>query len=215
MIKILLSAVVISLCLDARENPFFPTNGEVDLPFTTNANQSVAKLQRVSVSVPKHARIIKKVTVEYKNLDGSLEERSIELNNAIDWHLPVFISQSYLDESTNGKEPKKKIQESKKDAFLEVLQMQHSTFSIQNKTMKIQTKDKLLRYFLIAQPHRIVMDFKRDSTMQSYEKIIKDSVFDKIRIGNHKGYYRVVVELDGYYRFTLKKLSDGCLISLQ
>lgn len=47
------------------------------------------------MEVPLNARLIKKVTIEFENLDASLESKSIELNNAIDWHLPVFVSQSY------------------------------------------------------------------------------------------------------------------------
>ena len=44
---------------------------------------------------------------------------------------------------------------------------------------------------------------------------MKNSVFTKIRVGNHDGYYRVVVELDGYYRYKLAKQADGCLVTLE
>ncbi len=52
-------------------------------------------------------------------------------------------------------------------------------------------------------------------SIKSYIKNIPKSIFTKVRVGNHNGYYRVVVELDGYYRYKLKKQSDGCLITLE
>ena len=58
------------------------------------------------------------------------------------------------------------------------------------------------------------MDFKRESNLKSYTKTINNSVFTKIRIGNHKDYYRVVIELDGHYRYKLKKIDGGCLFTL-
>ena len=39
-------------------------------------------------------------------------------------------------------------------------------------------------------------------------------LFKKIRVGNHSGYYRVVLELDGYYRYSYKKVLDGYIITL-
>jgi hypothetical protein len=52
-------------------------------------------LKRATIAISSQARVIKKVTVEFKNLDGSIESKSIDLDNAIDWHLPLFISQKY------------------------------------------------------------------------------------------------------------------------
>mgnify|MGYP002640984367 CR=1 FL=1 len=203
--------------LEARENPFFPSAGEKDLPFTSNESTKLPQLKRASIKLPSHARVIKKVSIEYESLDASVENKSIELNHSIDWHLPVFISQSYTDENANEetkvttiiKETKKAVRKYKK-----VGTIKHANFFISNKSLKIITKDNLLRNFLLGQPHRIVMDFKKDSNLKTYVKQLENSVFTKIRVGNHKGYYRVVVELDGYYRYKLKKQPDGCLITL-
>jgi len=83
-----------------------------------------------------------------------------------------------------------------------------------NKELKIVTKDEIIRDFLLVKPHRIVLDFKRDIDIRSYEKDILKSSFTKVKIGNHKGYYRVVIELDGYYRYRLKKIKEGYLFQL-
>ena len=218
MRRIVLSTFLLMLSLEARENPFFPSEGEKDLPYTSNESLGVPKLNRASVTLPSRARVIKKVIVEYENLDASLETKEIELNHSVDWHLPVFISQSFSQTDETEQVTKKVIKEvieKKKDIYKKVASVEHAKFFIFKNNLKIITEDKLIRNFLLAQPHRIVLDFKRESSLKTYTQSMKNSIFTKIRVGNHDGYYRVVVELDGYYRYKLTKQADGCLVTLQ
>ena len=59
------------------------------------------------------------------------------------------------------------------------------------------------------------LDFKRDANLKSYVKNDIDGVFAKVRIGSHNGYYRAVVELDGQYRYSKKKTSNGYVYTLR
>ncbi|MDY0238878.1 MAG: AMIN domain-containing protein, partial [Campylobacterales bacterium] len=43
----------------------------------------------------------------------------------------------------------------------------------------------------------------------------KNSIFSKIRVGNHAGYYRAVIELDGLYRYNMQKIPDGYILNLR
>lgn len=215
MTRVFLITLLLFINIQARENPFFPSEGEKDIPYTSNEEKIVPKLKRATISLPSHARVIKKVTIEYENLDASVETKSIELENTVDWHLPVFISQSYTEQPTEELPVQK---QSVKKAALEyknVAEIEYAKFLVSDSSLKIITEDKLLRNFLLVQPHRIVIDFKRDSSMKSYLKKVEDSVFTKVRIGNHDGYYRVVIELDGYYRYKLTKFAKGYLITLR
>jgi hypothetical protein len=198
--------------LMARENPFFPVDDAQDVQVTTNQIQTIPPLKRASITLPSTARILESVTVSYKNLDGSIEKKTLQLHNSIDWHLPLFISQSYtLQESKQREESAKKIV----SHFREVAKLPFIRFYVANKKMKIVTKDKLLRHFLLVKPHRIVCDFKRDTDIRSYIATTpKGILFKKIRIGTHNGYYRVVIELDGYYAYSIKKEKGMYLISL-
>ena len=209
MIKFLIITLFLLLTLQARENPFFPTEGEVDIEYVNRYNAPPA-LKRATIALPAHARVIQNVTITYKNLDGSQESRSIELDNSIDWHLPLFISQSYG--VTNQKVPKKI---SSKKQLKKIAAFKYASFASSGKTLKISTKDKMIRNFLLVKPHRIVLDFARDSSMKNYTKILPNNIFTKIRVGNHSGYYRVVLELDGYYRYSYEKSSDGYLFNLK
>lgn len=211
MIKVLLLTFCLILQTQARDNPFFPAKGEKDLPVSTNDYKKAPKLTKATMAVPMNARVIKKVTIEYENLDASIESKSIELNNAIDWHLPVVISQNFS-------QAQKQVIDKKVDkplVYKKVAELEYIQFLLSASKMKIKSKDRLLRNFLLTQPHRIVMDFERDRKIANYTKKVPDSVFSKVRIGNHDGYYRVVIELDGYYRYKLQKIKEGCLLTLQ
>jgi hypothetical protein len=220
--KVLIAIFLLLSSLSARENPFFPSDGEKEIPYTTNENKTLPDLKRASITLPSKARILESVTVKYKNLDGSIESKTLEVENTIDWHLPLFISQSYYEDSektqTKIKEKVKKTQIPQKTEANEnekVGSIPFADFYILGKSFKINTKDKLIRNFLMTQPHRIVLDFEKDATLHAYTKINSESVFSKIRVGNHSGYYRVVLELDGYYKYKLEEVAEGYLIQLK
>jgi len=207
--KFFLIILSLFISLYARENPFMPTDGEIDIPLTSNKDNSKPALQKATISLPKYARILQKVTIEYKNLDGSVESKSIELDNSVDWHLPIFISQNYA--TTSEKQIAKKVN----SKWKKIATMKYATFYTSKKRLKLVTKDKAIRDFLLVQPHRIVIDFDRDVSLKAFTKINKNNIFSKIRVGNHDGYYRVVLELDGYYRYKMKKISDGYIFQLR
>ena len=215
MIRSLFVTLFLLITLDARENPFFAAKGEKDIPYTSNKVISAKPLKRLSISLPSSARLIKKVTIEYENLDASMEKKSIVLDNSIDWHLPIFISQSYTQSESTKKSTAKKPKKNKSIKYKKIASIKHATFFTSQKTLKVVTSDKIIRNFLLVNPHRIVIDFKRDTNLKSYVKENKKGIFTKVRIGNHSGYYRVVVELDGQYRYKMKKVSDGYIFSLR
>jgi hypothetical protein len=213
--KVTLLFLFLIVSATARENPFFPSDGEKDLPYTSNEKDPIERLKKASVTLPSTARIIKQITIEYENLDASRATKTLELDNSIDWHLPVFISQNYDDSKPCEKEKLTTKNQQKNTQYKLVATIgKTKLLSFENK-MRIETKDKLMRNFLLAQPHRIVMDFQSPSVVKGFKKVLKDSVFTKVRVGNHEGYYRVVIELDGYYRYKLDKHTKGCLITLQ
>lgn len=218
LIRALFISFLIFLSLEARENPFFPSEGERDMLITSNKESDTQPLKRAAITLPSQARVLQKVTIEFKNLDGSIESKSIELSNAVDWHIPIFITQSYTQQESPAKiEAISNTQKSvtKKESYQKVASIKHLSLYSSQKSLKLLTKDEALRNFLLVNPHRLVVDFKRDSSMKSYVKKIPNSIFKEIRIGNHDGYYRAVIELDGLYRYDFKKISEGYLIELR
>ncbi|MEK6658508.1 MAG: AMIN domain-containing protein [Campylobacterota bacterium] len=218
MIKVLFITALLLYTLNARENPFFPSAGEKDMPISSNENRSKEPLKRAAIALPAQARILQKVTIEYKNLDGTVENKSIELDNSVDWHLPVFVSQNYAENQKTAQsedtQAKKEVKQ-KDSTYKTIASVENLSFVSSGRSLKIVTTDEVLRNFLLVHPHRIVIDFKKNEDVKSYVKKDSQNIFKEIRIGNHDGYYRVVVELDGYYRYDFKKVSDGYQIELK
>jgi hypothetical protein len=226
LIRTLFISTLLLLTLQARENPFFPSTGEKDIPVTTNEDNSLLPLKRAAITLPTQARVVQKVTIEFKNLDGSVENKSIELDNTVDWHLPIFISQSY-DQTANSVKPetapatpvvsvlKKKSAPPKDTEYENILSIPFLKISSSSKSLKLTTSDEAIRNFLLVNPHRIVLDFKKETEIKGLIKKVEGNIFKRVRIGNHEGYYRVVVELDGHYRYDFKKVTDGYLVELK
>ncbi|PNV83035.1 MAG: AMIN domain-containing protein [Sulfurimonas sp.] len=218
MIRVFFISYLFFLLLNARENPFFPSDGERDMLVTSNEKRESEPLKRATISLPPQARVLQKVTVEFKNLDGSIESKSIELDNAVDLHLPLFISQSYAQQESNM-QPQTKVSTQKttqkKESYKNIASIKHLSLSSMGKNLKLTTTDEAIRDFLLVNPHRVVIDFKKDTDIKSHVKKIPDNIFKEVRIGNHDGYYRVVLELDGLYRYGLKKIPGGYLLELK
>jgi len=234
MIKMVVLVVLFFYTLQARENPFFFDSSSKQLPYTSNADKNLPPLKRAAITLPSKARTIEKVTISYKTLDGSVEEKSIILGNSIDWHLPIFVSQNYTASESRKKnntkirykkpnlEPKKQtkiiksnLQTTTTTTFQEIAKRQYIKFLSFDKKLKLITKSKKMRDFLLVKPHWIVIDFKGYSNISSYIKKNPNNIFKEIKIGEHDGYYRVVIELDGYYRYTITEISEGYIISLK
>ena len=213
MIKFLVMSLFALISLDARENPFFPAKNEIDLPLTTNQIKPAESLKRVAITLPSTARVLQSITVSYKNLDGSVVNKTEEVNAHIDWHLPLFISQNIGDAKSGPS--KKRVQTHNKDNYIKLGTLQFIGLHESKNVIKIVTKDKLIRNFLLTKPHRIVCDFKRDIDIRSYVKSVENGyAVKRVRVGNHKGYYRLVIELDGHYKYSKKTIEEGYIFNL-
>lgn len=210
MMRSLFFLLLLPFVLFARENPFFPAEGEVEMPFSSNISQELVPLKRATLTLPSTARTIEKMSITYKNLDGSIVTKSIQLNNSIDWHLPLFLSQNY---GSSSEKTNPEIQKNEK--FKKLASLKYVSLYAKKREIKLETQDELIRNFLLPKPHRIVCDFKREIEIRSFTKTFsKSAVVKKFRVGNHDGYYRVVIELDGYYRYELEKTDSGYLFKL-
>ena len=207
MSKVLFVFSLLSALLWARENPFFPATGIEELPVTANITEKHPPLKRAAVTLPDSARILQDVTLSYKNLDGSIATKTITVEQSIDWHLPLFISQAYTQSEQNAPKVRKS---PRKPASL--ADFGFIRFEKEGKLFHVITKDTMIRQFKMIEPHRIVLDFESDKSILSKTALIKATPYKKIRIGNHDGYYRVVVELDGQYRSTITPTTAGISI---
>ncbi len=201
MKNILFSFLIVTSLLSARDNPFFPSEGMKDLPISSNIVSKRSQLERAAITLPDSARILKQVTIKYQNLDGSLESKSITLDHHVDWHIPIFISQSYGTPSQTH--PTHTSSKAVTTAFKSITPFVR--YRIHGKSIELQSSDTVIRDFMLVNPHRIVIDFKRNSNEKSRILSLKKAPFTGIKYGNHGTYYRVVVVLDGKYRYNILK----------
>jgi hypothetical protein len=183
--------LLVAILSFARENPF--------VPVVTNENNNIVKKEQfksTKLQLPSDARILKSVIIKYQALNGSIKEISYPINKAIDWHNPLILSTKETKIET------KKI----KIAFL--------NFYIKQHKLLIQTTDKLIRHFMLVKPFRYVCDFKANKNFLTFSKKT-NSFIKKIVIGNHSGFYRVVLYLDGTYKIVTKKTDEGYLFEFR
>ncbi len=203
-IVLILTLFVISLI--ARDNPFEPIESSATIGHTTYKKENRKNFSKIEFQLPSSARILKSVSFEYQNLDGSLESKTVKIDQKIDWHDKLIVKKyDYKIKSST-----QKIEKEKNINFKDIV-----LFSIKNNTIQIKTKDKKLRDFLITKPYKIVVDFKREISFYTKKYDLKSKYFKSIIIGKHDGYYRIAIKLDGKYLYNKTKTKDGYMFTLK
>jgi len=187
--------------LFTRENPFEPIvspEGGFSAKEATNIESTFSKEM---IKLPSSARKLLKVTVEFQNIDGSIDSMESKIDKEIDWHYPVLITQT--TQKNEDIKPKKTLQSEK------IVALPFISFEINNNVLKIFTKEKVLRDFTVTAPSKIVIDFKSNRSFNTKVIPTNADIFKSIAIGNHQGFFRVAIELDGIYKYGLKLENYG------
>ncbi len=199
--RIVYAFMICMSLLFSRDNPFAEVVGEGEFPISTNMPKILGKLKNESFTLPSTARSVKRIIVEYQNLDGSIGKSVKELDKSVDWHMPINIRHKHAPEQSKQYQSRANLK------FID--------FATKNSEMKISTTNRMLRHFMLANPHRVVIDFERNSKFLSKKFTDFSRPFKAVRIGNHDGYYRVVVELDGQYEYQIKSYKNSYVIKIR
>jgi len=204
-----------AISLIARENPFEPVKTSTTTGKATYKQETMKSFQEVRAQLPSSARILKTVEFSFQNLDGSIEKKSLQVDKKIDWHDELVVKKANDVAQSMPKLPKSmpKTNETKPKTTIQFKNI--VSFTISDKEIQIQTVDKKMRDFLVTNPHKIVLDFKKEISFYTKVYNLKTKFFKSIAIGKHNGYYRVAIELDGKYLYDLKAVSKGYLINLK
>jgi len=191
-LKIKFIFLLFPLLLFARINPFEP----VINPENINIKKP-DYFHQIQVNIPSDARVLKKIIFVYQTLNSDIKKQEINIDKAVDFHSPIIVSHKL------------------KKFPLEVLHFPNFKLYIKNKKLFFATKDKLLRVFFLAEPFRLVLDFKKNVDFLTLKKTLKNSFVKKVVVGAHSGFYRVVVYFDTKYSYKVKKDINGVLIELR
>jgi hypothetical protein len=185
--------IFFSVFLFARINPFEPV-------INPNENIRVVKenyFRKIKVYLPNDARVLKKVIFVYQNLNSDIKQKEVLINKNIDFHSPIIITHNPQNFG---------MKEIKFDSLF--------TLFIKNKKIFIKTKDKLIRKIFLVEPFRLVLDFRKDADFLTIKRIIKDAIVKKVVVGNHDGYYRVVLYFDANYKYKITPMDEGVKIEV-
>lgn len=186
--------------LIARENPFFASDEAKKPKVTSNVSDARPMMGTIKYTFPDQARVLKGVTFTIQNLDGSIEEKSLQIDQSIDWHKALLLTQggsSGQSTATNGSSA----------ANFGFVQL-----SSRGKTLTIKSADVLDRHFALSNPNSIVIDFKHEASFNPSEKLLNAAPYLNASISNHGKFARVTITLDGHYAYTLSK--ENGLISI-
>ncbi len=213
--KRLFKAAIASLfwlsALTARENPFKPVIDATVLPVTSNRVAQKPPFDKKVVQLPSDARVLTSVTIAYQALDGSIQKIGVPIDRAIDWHRPIIISQT---PATALSHPKTAAKTKRNDASV-YRPLPFLTLRFHAESVDIVTQDPKIRLFHVVDPFKIVIDFKRKAHFLTRRKKIAKPPFVQVDVGNHQGHYRLVLTLDGPYRYSLIKTDDGYRLRLR
>lgn len=227
----------ISLFLFARENPFVPiVNINNPSPI-----EEIKELQKIAFNVPSDARILNKIKLIYTNVDGTLKEYEIDVNQGLDWHKVYMLLDARELSIKEDKEQKTELKvedkiklalnkEEEKEQPIktpeiveEVKQYKPLKYTFSNdfnvildkKNIHIKTHNNLLREFSLKNPNRIVMDFKTNYVLQNKHFKMETDYVDEIYSGVHRNFYRLVIKLDGIYDYDIQKNVGEYIIKLK
>ncbi len=208
--------------LQARENPFKPVIDNTVLPLSSNQVKKAPPFKSAKVSLPNDARVLTSIAVYYQSIDGSIKKRVVPIDRSIDWHKPLLISQGRQHESGAADIKKrvekrvehKKSAEKKESSRKRFRPLPFLGIEVGKKWVKIVTKDKKIRSFHLSKPFKVAVDFRRSAGFLTKHIALDGAPFRSIDIGNHNGYYRVVVTLDAPYRYKIIQNEDGYTLRL-
>ncbi|EAL56128.1 probable periplasmic protein Cj1670c [Campylobacter coli RM2228] len=182
--------------------------------------------QKEDIKFNSNARVLKSVSFNYINLDGSEEVLNVDINKSIDWHDTYTLVRTkspdpskVFDVSVTIPERNDSKKESNGTANIEIpLQVDKIydfiSYAVYKNKIKLNTSDELISDFSIGNPSKIVVDFKSDLVNPTKNIRISNSLFKRIDFGSHKGYYRLVIYLDGNYNYNIQKDATGYMINL-
>jgi len=184
--------------LIGRENPFFALDESKIQNVTCNIPDTKPPLGTISYSLPDQARILKEISFTVQNLDGSIETHKMQVDQSIDWHKSILISQG------KGVTPQNvKTQNSSSSADFGFIHI-----NTEGKRLTLRSADPFIHHFVLSDPNRIVIDFKKNALFNTVEKKLNAAPYLSAHLANHGKFARVTITLDGRYEYALNKTGE-------
>ncbi|MEF3192551.1 MAG: AMIN domain-containing protein [Campylobacterales bacterium] len=183
--------LLVAVLLTARENPFVSAGNELKGVTPTPSTY----LTKETIRLPSSARIVKSITIEIINHDGSIDKITLPINKEADWHSPLVLLHEPPKADTTIKPSKT------------------AGFTIQNKTLTIATNARILRDFTLTNPFRIVVDVEKNG-LKPLDIHLSKPPFIHLSTLKTEKFDRMIVALDAAYNYQLSSYPDFFKIEL-
>ena len=91
----------------------------------------------------------------------------------------------------------------------EILNYKYVRILLTQNKIRLETKDKLIKAFIAENPKVIILNFARRVDFATKKHTCMTAPFYEVRLGAHKRYYSVVVELKSSHNYSVEKYSYG------
>jgi hypothetical protein len=210
--KTLLLLSLLSTFLLARDNPF-------DSPFK-RLETKTDYIPLITIKKVKKPTVIKKEIVKVKPIVKVVPTPIIIKQEPKKFLLPpIIIDEIPVVKCCIKKEKIKKPKVKKVKRYKRKVQKQKTIYknyflkiTTDKKSIKIYTKDCLLKKSVFKNPKRVVLDFKRLQHFKTKSTKIYNSHIKAIKVGSHNCTYRVTIDEDRKTNLRVKKTNYGYLI---
>ena len=235
MSKVLWLILSLMMIAEARENPFETLEASKSVGKATQIEEQRENFDSTTYSLPSTARVLKSVTFSFQNLDGSISDEAVSVDKNVDWHDPLVVSiqknaaqanpqtttsttplPKASAPSTKTKEPEASVKKVTQEKVVDTLKFNATlSLGVNGDEISIFTKDTKVRDFLIADPYKVVVDFKKTTSFSTQTLEINHAPFVSATLGDHEGFYRIAILLDGHYRYDILPFNGGYVIKLK
>lgn len=207
--------------LAANDNPFAP-------PQNIDESANLQDFEKKDVVFNSDARVLKRLTLTYITLDGSEKSVDLDINQSIDWHRTYIFAKTKVPQGAEMLDVSVTVPEhfnlsGEKNATMNVeipndngKIAEFLSFASYKNKIKLITQDEIIGNFALGNPSKIIIDFKREASFATKSLRVKNSAaFKRLQIGSHKGYYRLVIYLDGKYSYKIERDESGYVVFLK
>ena len=209
-----------ALFLSGNDNPFAP-------PQNIDESAFAQDFEKKDIAFNSDARVLKSISLTYITLDGSEKTLNFDINQSIDWHRTyAFVktktpqTTAILDVSVTTPEKFNLSGELNTSVAVEIPNdngklTEFISFANYKSKIKLIVQDEIIGHFSVGNPSKIVLDFARQTSFKSISQRLKlGTPFKRLDLGSHKGYYRLVIYLDGKYNYKISKDDSGYVVNL-
>jgi len=91
----------------------------------------------------------------------------------------------------------------------QIVNFRHLRIILSENIMRIETKDELMKVFVADNPKIIIINFKHKVDFATKRETFDIAPFHELRLGSHKSYYSLVVELREPHNYDFQKSTYG------